>query len=181
METLTEIFKEIGHFGEDIGCNDKNSTHTYTDVYDKLFAPFRKGCTMMEVGLALGDSIDLWDKYFENSRIIGVDLSIVFKIKEYRNQVQLLEGDATKEKTFTMLGETTFDIVIDDGSHQEADQFATFRLLKNRMRKGGIYVVEDILALDFNRKQFEALHDNCEVFDMRSNGRFDNVLIVYRF
>jgi demethylmacrocin O-methyltransferase len=180
METLTEIFKEIGHFGSDIGCNDKNSTHTYTDVYDKLFEPFRNGCTMMEVGLAMGDSIDLWDRYFENSRIVGIDLSIVFKMKKYRNMVQLIEADATMEVP-RMINGLRFDIIIDDGSHQEAHQFATFRLFKNRMNPGGIYVVEDILSLDSNRKVFESLHENCEVFDMRSNGRFDNVLIVYRF
>ena len=50
MPTLQEIFKEIGHFGEDIGCNDKGSIHTYLETYDKLFEPFRHNCSFLEIG-----------------------------------------------------------------------------------------------------------------------------------
>jgi len=181
MKTLTEIFKRIGHFGHDIGCNDKNGTHTYTETYDKLFAPFQKGCTFLEIGLALGDSIDLFDEYFDNSRIVGVDISVVFEPKKYRNDVRIIEADATKQEFLKTIEGQTFDIVIDDGSHMSQDQFDTFNLLKGSMKKGGVYIIEDILALDQERRKFEALHSNCEIIDMRSNGRFDNVLIVYRF
>lgn len=183
MESLTEIFKEIGHFGNDIGCNDKNSTHTYTDVYDLLFSAKRNKCDFMEIGLALGDSIKLFDRYFSHSSIFGVDISVVFPWRDlkYRNTVNIIEADATKESFLTLLGPQTFDIIIDDSDHLEASQVKTFNLLKHRMKPDGIYVIEDILAIDHSRKMFESLHDNCEVIDMRSNGRFDNVLIVYRF
>lgn len=181
MKTLTEIFNRIGHFGSDIGCNDKNGTHTYTETYDKLFAPFQKGCSFLEVGLALGDSIDLFDEYFENSDIVGVDISVVFTPKKYKNNVAIIEADATKANFLRDIKGKTFDIVIDDGSHMTQDQLDTFNLLKGSMNKGGIYVIEDILSLDQERSKFERLHSNCEIIDMRSNGRFDNVLIVYRF
>ena len=177
MKTLTEIFAEIGHFGSDIGCNDKGGTHTYLETYERLFAPFRNGCTMMEIGLAMGDSLKLWDQYFENSLIYGIDISIVFERAEYKNMVHLLTADATKEVPIF----DSFDIIIDDGSHMEADQFKSFRLLKNKMNPGGVYIIEDILALDQNRHKFEDLHANCEIVDMRSTGRFDNVLIIYKF
>lgn len=176
-KNLVEIFKEIGHFGEDIGCNDKNGTHTYLETYDKLFEPFRRGSSIMEIGLAMGDSLKLWDAYFENSIIVGVDISIVFEPIKYKNQVQIFCADATKELPIT--GE--FDIIIDDGSHMEDDQVKTFLMLKSKMRKNGLYIIEDILSIDTNRKRFEALHDNCEIIDMRDNGRFDNVLIIYKF
>lgn len=178
MKTLTEIFATIGnHTGVDIGCNDKGGIHTYLETYDKLFAPFRNGCTMMEIGLAMGDSLKLWDEYFIKSKIIGMDISVVFERPEYKNNVIIVEWDATKSISFSY----GFDIIIDDGSHMEADQIKTFNLLKDKMHPGGIYIIEDILALDQNRHKFEALHTNCEIVDMRSNGRFDNVLIIYRF
>lgn len=180
-QSLTEIFAEIGHFGNDIGCNDKNSTHTYTETYDKLFEPFRDGCTFMEIGLALGDSVTLVDKYFENSKIIGADISVVFTPGQYRNDVRIIEADATKPEFLEHIKDLTFDIIVDDGSHMEADQIASFVLLKNKMNPGGLYIIEDILALDQNRHRFEALHPNCEIFDMRHTGRFDNVLIIFRF
>lgn len=178
MKTLKEIFAEIGnHSGVDIGCNDKGGIHTYLETYERLFAPFQKGCTMMEIGLAMGDSLKLWDAYFENSEIIGIDISVVFEIPAYKNAVYVMEADATKPLKILQ----KFDIIIDDGSHMEADQFKTFNLLKSKMSPGGVYIIEDILALDQNRHKFEALHSNCEVVDMRHTGRFDNILIIYRF
>lgn len=182
MKTLQEIFKNIGHFGSDIGCNDKGSTHSYLESYDRLFSPYRSNCSFLEIGLAMGDSIKLMDEYFENSKIIGVDISVVFTPGTYKNDVNIIEADATKAEFLELIKDKTFDIIIDDGSHMEEDQAKTFNLLKSRMNKGGIYIIEDILALDHNRNRFEALHDNCEIIDLRKiKGRFDDVLIIYRF
>jgi cephalosporin hydroxylase len=184
MQNLQEIFNEIGNLSEiDRGCNDKGGQiHTYLETYDKLFEPFRNGCTFMEIGLALGDSIKLVDRYFENSKIIGVDISVVFTPDTYKNDVTIIEADATKPEFLTQIDGLTFSIINDDASHMEADQIATFELLKHRMKPGGLYIIEDILAIDQNRQRFEKLHDNCEIIDMRHvNGRFDNVLIIYRF
>lgn len=188
--TLVEIFKEIGHFGEDIGCNDKGGQHSYLETYDKLFLPLKHGCTFMEIGLAMGDSMKMWSRYFKNSEIIGVDKSIVFEYKHLigidknRNKVRFWEADATRSGIVDYCNETAqpdFDIIIDDASHMENDQVATFNLLKHKMNKGGLYIIEDILSLDTNRKRFESLHDNCEIVDLRKvKGRFDDVLVIYR-
>lgn len=180
--SLIEIFDEIGHFGPDVGCNDKNSTHHYLPTYDTLLLPYRDGSTILEIGLALGDSIKLWDRYFDNSHIIGADISLVFKPPPYRNTVTLLEADATKYDFVKHFEDESLDVVIDDGDHQEASQIVTFNLLKPKMKKGSIYIIEDILALNQNKHRFEALHDNCEIIDLRHiAGRFDDVLILYRF
>lgn len=180
-KTLKEIFAEIGHFGSDIGQNDKGGTHTYLETYDKLFAPFQNGCSFLEIGLAGGDSIKLWDEYFDNSKIVGCDLSIIFERLQYKNEVELISCNATDAKILTELREKTFDIIIDDGSHMTQDQITTFNLLKSRMNKGAVYIIEDILALDIERSKYEGLHSNCEIIDMRDNGRFDNALIIYKF
>ena len=180
--TLQEIFNKIGHFGSDIGCNDKGSNHSYLETYEKILEPFKNGCTFLEIGLAMGDSIDLFDAYFQNSTIYGVDISVVFMVKEYNNEVYIIQADATKPEVLNHLQDVKFDVVIDDGSHMEDDQVATFNLLKSKMNPGGIYVIEDILSLDTNRERFKSLHDNCETIDLRKvKGRFDDVLIVYRF
>jgi 23S rRNA U2552 (ribose-2'-O)-methylase RlmE/FtsJ len=182
-QSLVEIFAEIGNnTGIDIGQNDKNGIHTYLETYDKLFAKFRNGCTMMEIGLAGGDSVKLWDRYFDNSTIIGVDISLVFQREEYKNNVRLIECDATTRNLVEYLREFTFDLVVEDSLHTEDSQVQIFNMLKHKMKPGGIYIIEDILSIDSNRSIFEALHDNCEILDMRnSNGRFDNVLVIYKF
>lgn len=182
MKTLKDIFAKIGnHTGIDIGCNDKGGIHTYVDTYDKLFAPFQNGCTFMEIGLAQGDSVDLFDQYFKNSEIIGVDLSIIFEPKKYRNKVELIAADGTKPEFLEKIRGKEFDIVIDDASHMTQDQIITFHMLKGQMKPGSIYVIEDLLALDQERHKYMALHENVEIIDMRSNGRFDNALCVIRF
>ena len=184
-QSLQEIFNEIGNLtATDYGANDKGGQiHTYLETYDKLFAPYRSSSMIMEIGLAVGDSIKLFDRYFENTHIVGVDISVVFTpfLSEKDNMLEIIESDATKESFLEHIEGNKFDIIIDDGSHQTQDQLDTFNLLKGKMNKGGIYVIEDILALDQERSRYEALHDNCEIIDMRSNGRFDNVLIIYKF
>lgn len=183
MKTLQSIFNRIGNLtAVDQGANDKGGQiHTYLETYDKLFAPFQKGCSFMEIGLALGDSVDLFDEYFENSEIVGVDISVVFTPKKYKNKVEIIEADATKREFLKHIEGKTFDIVVDDGSHMTQDQIDTFNLLKPHMKKGSVYVIEDILALNIERHRYLALHHNVEIIDMRDNGRFDNALIIIRF
>lgn len=187
-QTLQQIFNEIGNLtSEDQGGNDKGGQiHSYLETYDKLFEPFRDGCTILEIGLATGDSIKLWDRYFENSKIIGVDISVVFSFEEMplaaKNNVHIIECDATKLELLEHIKEYDgLDLVIEDGSHVTQDQISTFNLLKSKMKPGGIYIMEDILALDIEREKYLSLHDKCEIIDMRHTGRFDNVLICYFF
>jgi len=187
-QTLQQIFAEIGnHSGKDLGGNDKGSIHTYLETYDRLFAPFRDGCTILEIGLATGDSIKLWDRYFENSKIIGVDISLVFTLEptagiENKNKVYVIEADATKPEFLEHIKNQTFSIINDDASHVTSEQVATFHLLKHKMKPGGIYLIEDLLALDIERETYLSLHENVEIFDFRHvNGRFDNAFVLIRF
>ena len=184
MVTLQEIFNDIGNLTDnDFGGNDKGGKiHTYLETYDKLFKPFQQGCTFMEIGLAMGDSIKLWDRYFENSKIIGVDISLVFEIEKYKNDVMLIEADATKLNFLNTIEPLMFDIIIDDSSHVTSEQISVFNSLKHKMKKGGVYIIEDLLALDIERDKYMYLHENVEIIDMRHiNGRFDNALCVIRF
>ena len=182
MNTLQTIFNEIGNLTDvDYGANDKGGKiHTYLDTYDKLFKPFQKGCSILEIGLAKGDSILLWDKYFTKSKIVGCDLSIVFSSPSYKNDVELIACDGTKPELLDKLNGQKFDIIIDDSSHVTQDQIDTFNMLKGSMKPNGVYIIEDILAYDIEKHRYAALHHNIEVVDMRSNGRFDNMLIIFR-
>lgn len=200
MRTLREIFEDHAHYGSDVGHADKGSTHSYIEEYERLLAPYRDGKTIMEIGLAMGESLKMWNEYFTNSKIIGVDIKVVFNpllIRTGSNRVYVMEADATNQqfiKDIFAYGCTNddsirlsiknqkFDVIIDDGSHMAEDQIATFNLLKGYMNTGGLYIIEDILALDVERERFLALNPDCEIIDLRHvKGRFDDVLIVYKF
>ena len=115
--------------------------------------------------------------------IIGMDLSFVFDTKpHFETGTILIAADATKPEVVGSVYGLEFDVIIDDASHMADDQEKTFRLLKQTMSQGGIYIIEDILSIDQERKRFQSLHDNCEIIDLRhKKGRFDDVLVVYRF
>jgi hypothetical protein len=49
-------------------------THGYTEVYETLFAPIRSRVRkVLEIGVYFGSSIRMWQEFFPNAKIIGLD------------------------------------------------------------------------------------------------------------
>lgn len=184
-ETLEQIYQRHRVEGTaDVGHGDKGGTHSYIPVYEKLLAPYRSGCNFMEIGLAMGLSISMWREYMPNSKIVGVDLSIVFDPKPHTDSgTILIEADATKQDFVSKLpAGVKYSVIIDDASHMCQDQCDTFNLLKHLMNPGGLYVIEDVISPSNCVPTLLGLHPNHEVFDLREvKGRFDDILLVYRF
>jgi hypothetical protein len=182
-ESLADIFERHAVYGVDAGHGDKGSTHSYIPLYEELLAPFRERCDFMEIGLASGWSMEMWDEYFgPDCSIVGVDLGIIFDRTKFDNRFRFIVTDATKPTLLQALGGRTFDFVIDDASHMEADQISTFLILKERMKQGGIYVIEDILSPESAVPKMIAMHDRVEVHDFRAQkGRYDDMMVVFRF
>jgi len=176
-ESLADIYKRHAVYGPDSGHGDKGSLHSYIDEYEGLLAPYRERCSFMEIGLAQGLSIAMWDEYFGKECLLtGADISLVFDRSPFPRW-NFVQEDATKPAFLAALGDTQFDVVIDDASHMTGDQLATWNLLRPRMRPGGLYIIEDILWLDKSREEFKG----AEIRDMRARkGRFDDVLVIYR-
>lgn len=182
-ETLTQIFQRHGVFGGDAGHGDKGSTHSYLETYERILEPFRDSGSLLEIGLANGKSMDMWSEYFgPYASLTGVDISVVFDTDHYDSRVKIIEADATNPRVLDFLRGQQFDVIIDDGSHLQADQEATFRLLSPLVKKGGVYVIEDVLNLEISGPSLTRLHTDCSVVDLRKvKGRFDDVLLLYWF
>lgn len=193
METLNEIYKEHCDPNPAGGHGDKGTAHSYIESYEKLLTPYRnKPVNLLEIGIAYGESLEMWYKFFQEGKIYGADIhdreifSDKFKPGGYKNdkRFKIWIEDATQYSFLDTTKNINFDVVIDDASHRISDQLQTFTMLKssNKINKGGIYIVEDVANLDSVKSQFIALHDNCEIIDLRSiKGRYDDVLIVYKF
>lgn len=173
-ETLEQIYDRHAVRGGDFGHGDKGSTHSYIDEYERLLAPFRDKCSFIEIGLARGLSVAMWDEYFgEACSLFGVDIAMTFDTAQFPRW-RLIEADATKP---FLTGDETFDVVIDDGSHMGADQQASKEILWPRMNPGGLYIIEDILSLPGALQVFP----DAEVIDLRQKkGRFDDILLIFR-
>ena len=173
------------------GYGDKGTAHSYIPVYEKIFSPYRdKRISLLEIGLAFGQSLEVWGKFFSNGKIYGVDVSEFqiysdrFKPGGYKNdeRFKIWIEDATKPSFKEVIGDLTFDIIIDDGSHLIQDQISTFAMLKDLVNPGGVYVIEDIDNIDQYATAFELIKKDCEIIDLRiKKGRWDDVLVVYRF
>lgn len=125
---------------------DKSSlSHDYVRHYQRAFEQFRhEPIQVIEIGIAGGASLRLWQTYFTAATLIGVDIIPGCKRWEGgRIRVEIgSQGDAAFLSGLANKYRPT--IVIDDGSHQ-ADHIAlTFRHLFPRLEAGGCYVIEDL-------------------------------------
>jgi 23S rRNA U2552 (ribose-2'-O)-methylase RlmE/FtsJ len=121
----------------------------YFYIYDRLFSEYRnknKPLTFMEIGVAMGGSLEIWKKYLpENSKIYGVDINPKCKEINFSENIFFHLGSASDrdfmEKTF---GDIEFDIILDDGSHICSDVIETFKIMFPQIKDGGLYIVEDL-------------------------------------
>jgi hypothetical protein len=160
---------------------DKYAKHFYTPVYYDLFKDRADTVnTVMEIGIGDNDgdsrrrhagSLRMWEAFFPNAKIIGVDKHKHLLLDEgrivsfYADQRE----DATMKRVACEIG-GTFDIIIDDGSHQPYHQIASVKTLLPFVSKGGFYIIEDIrtdFVFDEVRKFIpcERVHTNQDYAD----------------
>ena len=138
------------------GGGDKGTIHSYIEHYDTLLTPYRNGSTVLEIGMWKGDSLRMWDEYFNNSVVIGAEIYEERTGGLYLDpNYNVIVHDVTKLSFLEIIKDISLDVVIDDGSHYLHEQIQTFHLLKNKMNEGGIYIIEDIKDIDYSRRYFE--------------------------
>jgi hypothetical protein len=134
-----------------LSLTDKFGDHNYIEQYAHHFKKFRrKPIVLLEIGVGGyahdkgGRSLTLWESYFSKAKIVGLDIED--KCDLSRGRVKVYQGSQIDKKILREIvndyGE--FDIIIDDGSHLNSHQISTFEILFPHLRKGGIYVVEDL-------------------------------------
>ncbi len=118
--------------------------------YERHLASFRgrsEETTLLEIGVQNGGSLEVWKQYLgKQSRIIGTDINPATGLLNLPDSVATYVGDATDSGWARRLCESKgpFDIIIDDGSHVNADIIKTFSLFFPFIKPGGIYVCEDL-------------------------------------
>lgn len=134
METLNEL-------GVKHGTDKSSITHFYLNNYENYFNTLRdKSITLLELGIASGASLRMWQEYFSQGKIYGVDIN-----PDCAQHPGAFIGSQTDsaflQGVIDQIGIP--DIIIDDGSHYGPDMIATFKDLFPKMKPGGIYAVED--------------------------------------
>ena len=174
MNQLTNIYKK---FSAPEGSGDKGTAHSYIEnYYHHRFNKIRLNkLNILEVGVSTGLSLEMWCEYFPNSNIIGVELEKI-NYKPSNDRIKVIIGDATDAKTFQKI--ENLDIIIDDGSHIFTDQIFSYAILFDRLKKGGIYIIEDVKDIDSVGSFFNRLNINTKIFDFRKLKKRDDDVII---
>jgi len=132
---------------DDIGLKYMPSKiqHNYLPLMDFHFNSQRMTAKkVLEIGVQTNRSVKMWEEYFPNAIIYGLDIDSKCK-KFEEGRVKIVIGDQSDERILSTLP-SDLDIIIDDGSHIESHVIKSLNYLyKNKLKIGGIYVIEDMM------------------------------------
>lgn len=154
MKTLRQIYDELvdqharNIAGEMVTTfSDKGREHSYIEYYERWFEPRRhEPVQLLEIGVMTGGSMLLWQHYFSDALLAGIDLREGFnQTRPFQQDILAMWRwgvDSTRADRVPALG--LYDFVIDDGAHDAASQIATFKNYWPHVAPGGTYFIEDI-------------------------------------
>ena len=148
--------------------SDKVSTHNYGSFYDSLFERL-KPQALLEIGVYRGASLRAW-RAAGVERVLGVDRDV----NQNCSGLTVLYGTMPQDAETIARQLPLLDLIIDDGSHLYPDYTATAEVLFDRLRSGGVYVIEDIQTQD----SVDSLRrDGWTIEDWREKtSRYDDVI-----
>jgi hypothetical protein len=142
LESVTSILDRHG--------SDKGEWCHYMGLhYEDLFRPYRKKATKyLEIGVFEGSSLRSMAEIFQTPGSMFVGLDIDSSCLQYASpdkNMFVKIGDASNltflQNIYDSYGK--FDIILDDGSHQNRDMIMSFELLFPILNENGLYIVED--------------------------------------
>ena len=162
-----------------VGGVDKGTVHDYLPTYEEYLTRTH-GVTVLEVGVWMGHSIGMWQEFFTDSTVHGLDVDLT---RVRFDLPHLHQCDATDAgQVEALFAGTAFDYVIDDGSHALVDQLAAFDIFWPRITHGGAMFIEDIpgdAALDAIVEHVREQGVTPHVYDGRNPQRqWDEIMIV---
>ena len=179
---------------------DKNTTHSYIDLYQKLLCSKKEtAVNVLEIGIGdnphhpivtNGGSIKLWHDFFPNAKVYALDIKTpreVWDAIKNNNRIILHIGtdayDENKFKTNFLDKNIKCDMMLDDGPHTLESMQSFIRLYSQIMTDDGILMVEDVQSIDWIPHLKEAVPEHLKefvhVYDLRSTkGRYDDIVFT---
>lgn len=124
-----------------------DTCHNYTPAYHAMFGHRTDSVkNVLEVGVNAGSSLRMWEEYFPNARVVGLDIrrEVLFDA----GRVRCLWADGGSPRTLrdavSNAGGGPYDLIIDDASHEDRHQITTAETLLPFLAHDGRYVIEDI-------------------------------------
>lgn len=140
--------------------------HYYTPFYYELLKDKRESFKkVLELGIGspetmkhvkyyrAGASLRMWQEFFPKAQIYGADILPETMFAEDRIKTFLC--DERKPEDLVKLVEQTgsdIDLFVDDANHDVRNQINTFKILMPLFKKEVIYVIEDVVHLNYAAK-----------------------------
>ena len=180
----------------EMGLTDKSNLHSYDDIYPFLFDKYinKKKLNIFELGTGFGGGLLILSELFPNSDIYALDHNYTGPyclkpdtLPNDRKEHQVINLDNRNIKFLDPMDQSnpdilnqlpsSIDIIIDDASHDYSKSMESFNLLLPNLKKGGIYIIEDVYP------QFYSLYENDGRFKIFNNinvkNRTDDVIAVF--
>ena len=128
---------------------DKAYAHEYTlEFYPRHLEAIRETAKLIvEVGVWDGGSLRMWSEYFEQARLLGIDINFS-RIKAPIPRCNLRYADQSKPEdlkiAFSDISNDSVDMIIEDGMHTSRCQQICFGFLFPFVKPGGRYIIEDL-------------------------------------
>ena len=127
------------------------SQHNYLEPMHLHLNSYReKALKVLEIGVQTDKSVKMWKEYFPNAIIYGLDIDP--KCKKFEEErIEIIIGDQNNVKCLEKIP-SDIDVIIDDGSHVESHVITSLNYLyKNKLKIGGIYLIEDMMLSERKR------------------------------
>jgi len=173
------------------------TAHTYSNYYYSLFNHFKDDVKLVfECGLGTnnpdfqsnmtvngmpGASLRVWRDYFKNAQIYGADIDKDILFQEDRIKTYYVDQLNTPsiENMWKNIGINNFDIIIDDGLHTTDANINLFINSFNKLKKNGIYIIEDVHILELNNIMEKLKKFNTELIVLQNkNVKYQNNNLV---
>lgn len=145
--TIVEsLFPSMKELGTKVGT-DKVVHHGYHRFYERHLSGLRaKQIKILEIGLARGSSMNMWCGYFPGAEIFGIDITLHESCQPCKlgEGIYVFSGDTMDEEFVGGLPVEELDVIVDDGAHTPASQLSAFNFLFDKLKDGGVYMIEDI-------------------------------------
>jgi hypothetical protein len=211
-EALFDFFNTVPLFGPrcdlcrimtQYGSDKGDGWHNYTLLYDFLFRRRRfEVRKVFEVGLGTnnvdvpsnrgpdgspGASLRGWRDYFPEAEIFGADIDRRVLFSEPRISTFYVDqlDPAAIAAMWNEIGQTDFDIIVDDGLHTFEANSCFLLHSFHRLRNFGYYVIEDIVMSRENLQKFHDFFFNLPLHGVllrlpNAHNGLDNCLAIFR-
>jgi hypothetical protein len=136
---------------------DKNTTHSYLPLYQYLLESKKETAkNVLEVGINTGGSIKLWNDFFTNANVYGLDIMPIKDIREdIKNNKKIILYASTNAYDYDFFithflnKNIKCDFMLDDGPHSLESMKTFIKLYSNIMTDDGILIIEDVQSWDW--------------------------------